>query len=197
MARTAGTGVVDPRDALTRRVLQVCDQTGAFIEWWGFKSIQGRVWTLLALRGEPMTQIEVAELLGVSRSLVHGAMTDLEGYGLVDRLGDERRAPWVANVDVWPTITEILREREWMLIESVRLSLEAAIEEADLVYRQTGEQPWRIDRLRLLLSLTEMAQNFMRLVLSLRVANELRGVRELIRMATTIVQGLRRVSPTP
>lgn len=176
---------------LNRRVLQVCEHTGNFIEWWGFRSILGRVWTLLALRGAPMSQIEIAELLGVSKALVHSAMTDLEERGLVRRIDEGRRSPWVAVVDVWPTITEVLRSREWMLIEQVRVALDSAIEEASIVKRKTGQEPFSIERLRLLASLTESAQNFLRMVLSLRVANESRGVRDLLRMATTVIQGLR------
>lgn len=193
---TSPTSSPRPPDALhdgplTRRVLQVCEQTGNFIEWWGFRSILGRVWTLLALRGEAMSQVEIAELLGVSKALVHGAISDLEARGLVRRVDDSRRAPWVAVIDVWPTITEVLRAREWMLIEQVRVALDAAIEEASIVKRKTGQEPFSIERLRLLASLTESAQNFLRMVLSLRVANESRGVRDLLRMATTVIQGLR------
>ncbi|MEO1175462.1 MAG: helix-turn-helix domain-containing protein, partial [Myxococcota bacterium] len=79
-------------DPLTRRVLDVCEATGAFIEYWGFKGILGRVWTLLALRASPMPQTEIANLLGVSRSLVSGAIAELQRRGLVRAVGDARSA---------------------------------------------------------------------------------------------------------
>ena len=48
-----------PLDRLSQRVLAVADAVGAFIEAWGFKAIHGRIWTLLALRKEPINQIDV------------------------------------------------------------------------------------------------------------------------------------------
>lgn len=185
--------VIDPDDALTRRVLEVCEHTGVFIEWWGFRAIHGRVWTLLALTGRPLSQVDIATLLDVSRSLVHGAVQELETWGLVQREGEHRRAPISAVVDVWPIITHVLRTREWMMIESVRLSLEAALEEAELHTRRIGTAPFSVERLRELHQLTEMAQSFLKIILTLRLADEERGVRSFLRTATSVIQGLRKV----
>ncbi len=71
------TGWRPPSDRMTHRVLQVCDTVGSFIAWWGFKAIHGRVWTLLALRGAPMSQAEIGRTLSVSRALVSGAVHEL------------------------------------------------------------------------------------------------------------------------
>lgn len=190
---TDETGVIDPDDALTRRVLEVCENTGIFIEWWGFRAIHGRVWTLLALTGRPLSQVDIAALLDVSRSLVHGAVQELEEWGLVQREGDHRRAPISAVVEVWPIITQILRTREWMMIERVRLSLEAALQEADAHARRTGQSPFSIERLRELHQLTDMAQSFLKVILTLRMNDEDRGIRSFLRTATSVVQGIRKV----
>ena len=72
-----------PRDRMTLRILGVCDAVGAFIEGWGFRAIHGRVWALLALSRAPMPQTVIAETLGVSRSLVSLAISELMEYGLV------------------------------------------------------------------------------------------------------------------
>lgn len=186
--------VIDLADPLTRRILDVCDGTGAFIEWWGFRAIHGRVWTLLALTGRPLSQIDIAALLDVSRSLVHGAVNELEAWGLIQRVGKHRRAPIVAVTEVWPVITQVLRTREWMMIERVRIALEAAVQEADLHFQRTGQEPFSRERLRELSQLTEMAQSFLRVILNLRGTEEGRGVRQFLRTATQVVAGLRRVT---
>jgi DNA-binding transcriptional regulator GbsR (MarR family) len=156
-------------DALLRRVLRVADAVGAFIEYWGFKAIHGRIWAVLALHGAPMPQSEVARLLGVSRSLVSTAMSELADYGLVRPVDDHRNAPYEAVLDVWPTISEVLREREWMLLESVRQSLEAARDEAEQL-RARGEVPtFDPARIVLLLNMTELAQTVLRLLISLKL----------------------------
>ena len=151
-------------DRLERRVVRVCDAVGQFIEYWGFKAIHGRIWTLLALSRAPVTQVEVARTLGVSRSLLSGAMAELAGYGLVRAVDDHRNAPFVAVLDVWPTISDVLRSREWILLETARLALEAALEEQKA---QPGS-PWDQERLELLLGMTELAQTLLRLLISVR-----------------------------
>ncbi|MCK6573962.1 MarR family transcriptional regulator [Myxococcota bacterium] len=159
-------------DPLTRAVLQVAHAAGAFIEYWGFKAIHGRIWTLLALHKEPLPQSEIADLLGVSRSLVSTAIAELTEYGLVRAVDEHRNAPYEAVIDIWPTIADVLRSREWMLLEGARVALEAAIEEAEIA--ATAPVPgeplrWDVDRLRMLLSLTEMAQGFLKMVIALRM----------------------------
>ena len=97
---TGGSGWRPPSDRMTHRVLQVCDTVGTFIAWWGFKAIHGRVWTLLALRGAPMSQAEIGRTLSVSRALISGAMQELTAYGLVRAVGEGRTAPYEAVMDL-------------------------------------------------------------------------------------------------
>lgn len=162
-----------PRDRLTLRILPVCDAVGAFIEAWGFRSIHGRVWSLLALRKTPMAQAEIAETLGVSRSLVSLAIAELSEHGLVRPISDARNAPYEASLDVWPTITDVIRTREWMLIERARLTLESALAEAE--YREEAGIPSDFDkgRIKLLLSMTELAQTTLRALLAVRMPRSL------------------------
>lgn len=158
-----------PVDPLNRRVLRVADAVGAFIEYWGFKAIHGRIWTVLALHGAPLPQTEVARLLGVSRSLVSTAISELVDFGLVRPINDHRNAPYEAVLDVWPTISDVLREREWMLLETIRQSLEGARDEAEAA-RGRGEVPgYDPERIKLLLSMTELAQMVLRMLISLKL----------------------------
>ncbi len=156
-------------ERLARQVVRVCDAVGAFIEYWGFKAVHGRVWCLLALRGEPMAQTEIANGLGVSRSLISGAVAELAERGLVRRVGEHRNAPYEAVVDVWPVISDVLRAREWMLVEGARVALEAAVEEAELAESLGHHVAWNVDRMRMLLAMTEMAQSLLKILTSLRL----------------------------
>jgi DNA-binding transcriptional regulator GbsR (MarR family) len=153
--------------------------------------VQGRVWTLLALRKEPLSQVEIAELLGVSRSLVSTTVAELTRLGLLRAVGDHRNAPYEAILDVWPTIGDILRNREWMIVETARLALEAAIEESELA-EELGEQtPWSTSRMRLLLTMTEMAQALLRILIAIRVPKSIEGFGEWIRKASAFFQAFR------
>jgi DNA-binding transcriptional regulator GbsR (MarR family) len=175
-------------DTVTRRVLEVCDAAGAFIEYWGFKAIHGRVWTLLALHRTPMSQVEVAELLGVSRSLISGAVAELVEYGLVRPTHDHRNAPYEAVMDVWATISEVLRNREWMLLERSRNAMEAAIEEIQLSGDQTQ---WELSRLKNLLAMTELAQALLKMLISIRVPTSLEGFGDWLTRARSLINVIR------
>lgn len=162
-----------PQDRVTQRVVVVCDAVGAFIEVWGFKSIHGRVWALLAMRRAPTTQIEVAETLGVSRSLVSLAIAELTEYRLVRAVGTHRNAPYEACLDVWPTITDVLRDREWMLMERARIALESAIDEVEYVAESGADARYDLRRMKLLLAMTEFAQASLRAIMAVRMPGNL------------------------
>jgi HTH-type transcriptional regulator, glycine betaine synthesis regulator len=179
------------RTPLDKRVLQVTDAVGAFIEYWGFKAVHGRVWALLALRRDPMAQTEIAEFLGVSRSLISGSISELSSQGLVTAIGDHRNAPYAAALDVWPVIKDVLRGREWMLLESTRLALESAVEEADVAQGEGREVPWDVERMRLLLSMTELSQALLRILFAIGVPRSMEGFSEWIRKASSLITTFR------
>jgi hypothetical protein len=174
------------------RIGQVCDAIGSFIEYWGFKAIHGRIWGLLALRQGPMTQAEVAKTLRVSRALVSAAMAELAGYGLVRATSTARNAPYQAVMDIWPTISDVLRSREWMLLESARLSLEAALEEVGLARASGWQVPYSPERLRFLLTMTELGQTLLKMLIALRAPRSGEGLRTWSTRAAAFIQGFRR-----
>ena len=59
-----------------------------------------------------------------------------------------------------------------MLLEAARGALEAAIEEADF---HPGDRRYDVERMRLLLQMTELAQTLLRLLIALRVPNPFEG----------------------
>ncbi len=167
------SALADRADNLTQRILSVCDAVGSFIEGWGFKAIHGRVWALLALSKRPIPQSEIAEILSVSRSLVSLAISELTAYGLVRPVNDTRNAPYAASLDVWPTITDVIRSREWMTIERARVTLESALAEAE--YREEAglSNDWDLGRIKLLLAMTELAQATLKAILAVRMPRSL------------------------
>jgi DNA-binding transcriptional regulator GbsR (MarR family) len=176
-------------DALVhRRVFAACDAVGVFIEYWGFKAIHGRVWTLVALSRVPISQVDVAERLGVSRSLVSQAVAELEELGLVRPVGCSRKAPYVAVLDVWPTIADVLRRREWRMLEDAKQAFEAAAEEVEL----SPHAGYDLERIRLLLTMSEIAQAFVGVLIGLRVPANLERVNDWVGRARSLVGALRR-----
>ncbi len=198
MVKEGETGPAEPasvtdrrEERLNRQVVRVGDAIGAFIEYWGFKAVHGRIWTLLMLRGEPVSQSEIARVLGVSRSLVSGAVSELMEHGLVRPVGDHRNAPYEAVIDVWPTISDVLRSREWMLVEATRLALEAAIEEAEYARSVGHDVRYDIDRMRMLLAMCELAQTLLRMLMSVRMPRGTERLGGWIKKAAGLASRLR------
>lgn len=175
------------------RVVEVCDAVGAFIETWGFRSIHGRVWTLLAVSATPLSQAQIAERLRVSRSLVHLAVSELSEFTLVQPISAQRNAPYRARMDVWPTITGVLRKREWMLMETTRVALEALRQ--DLSEDPEGQERYEMAKVEVLLLMTELAQATLRGVFSLRIPESLEGFAGWLRRARNVADRLRRHLP--
>jgi DNA-binding transcriptional regulator GbsR (MarR family) len=176
---------------LEQKVLRVCESAGAFIEYWGFKAIHGRVWTLLALHQGPLHQKEIAAKLGVSRSLLSSTISELQEFGLVRPVDARRNSPYRAALDVWPTITEVLRTREWVLLESARVALEAAIEEADLRDPLLELPVYDVKTMQLLLKMTESAQGFLRIIVTMRMPKAAEGLGVWVGRAQVLLAGLR------
>ena len=180
---------------LNERAVDVCNAVGAFIENWGFRSIHGRVWALLALSTRPLSQAEVAERLGVSRSLVHLAIVELLGFGLVHPVGSQRNAPYEARMDVWPTITGVLRKREWMLMESARVALEALRQEVGYDVRAGQRPEYDLRRVEVLLLMTELAQAVLSGLFAMRIPASVEGFSGWLLRAREVADGLRRNLP--
>jgi HTH-type transcriptional regulator, glycine betaine synthesis regulator len=98
---------------------EVADAVGALMEFWGFKRVMGRVWTLLYLRGDALSASELCDQLSISSGAASMALSELEHWAVVRRIrkpGD-RREYFEAETDVWKMISRVLRERELAQIE--------------------------------------------------------------------------------
>ena len=98
---------------------EVADAVGALMEFWGFKRVMGRVWTLLYLRGEPLSAAELCEQLEISSGAASMTLSELEHWAVVrrSRKPGDRREYFEAETEIWKMISRVLRERELLQIE--------------------------------------------------------------------------------
>jgi HTH-type transcriptional regulator, glycine betaine synthesis regulator len=108
-----------PKDHERALLHEVADAIGALMEFWGFKRVMGRVWTLLYLRGEPLSAAELCEQLAISSGAASMTLAELEHWAVVrrSRKPGDRREYFEAETDVWKMISRVLRERELLQIE--------------------------------------------------------------------------------
>jgi len=98
---------------------EVADAVGALMEFWGFKRVMGRVWTLLYLRGEPLSAAELCDQLDISSGAASMSLAELEHWAVVrrSRKAGDRREYFAAENDMWKMISRVFRERELLQIE--------------------------------------------------------------------------------
>jgi DNA-binding transcriptional regulator GbsR (MarR family) len=127
-------------DDILAAELRVAEVIGGLMEFWGFKAVMGRLWTILYLSPEPLPAAELGERLQASAGAVSMALADLQKWGVVKkswRPGD-RRDYYEPETSIWKMVTRVVRERELAYVrgaieafESTRKSLSKARAGAD------------------------------------------------------------------
>lgn len=128
------------------------EAVGSFIEFWGFKRNQGRIWTFLYLRGEPMSAGDLQEALDLSKGAVSMNARELERWGVVHRVRVQGSAAWhfVAETDLLEMIGRVLMEREGDMVARIREDLAEAKVLALRDEEATEEQLLRLQRINAL-----------------------------------------------
>jgi len=104
--------------------LRVAEVIGGLMEFWGFKAVMGRLWTILYLSPEPLSAAELGERLQASTGAVSMALADLQKWGVVKKAWrpGERRDFYEPETSIWKMVTRVFRERE---LAFVRAAIEA------------------------------------------------------------------------
>jgi DNA-binding transcriptional regulator GbsR (MarR family) len=108
--------------------LRVAEVMGGLMEFWGFKAVMGRLWTILYLSPEPLSAPELGERLQASAGAVSMALTDLQKWGVVKKTWrpGERRDYYEPETSIWKLVTRVFRERELGYIRAAIESFEGA-----------------------------------------------------------------------
>jgi DNA-binding transcriptional regulator GbsR (MarR family) len=95
---------------------------GDFIEYWGFKSVQGRMWCYLFLIEEPLNSRQLAQLLRISPALVTQSIQVLLRYRVIMEAekGKNGVLRFRANPNVAEAVSAVLANREMALIEKIK-----------------------------------------------------------------------------
>lgn len=111
---------VSLHSAAERLRLQFADAWGEMSAAWGVAPAIGRVHAYLLVRGEPLTEREVREALGLSHRAASLALADAEAWGIVERVAEPRRVgrrgpagtAYAAVGDHWQWFTSVIAERK-------------------------------------------------------------------------------------
>ena len=132
-----------------KQTLELADSIGRFIEYWGFKRIQGRLWTLVYLSAKPISTSQLVDLLGVSKGLVSVAINELVDIGLVARAekGPGGGQTYVAQQDMGAVIRRILRDRELALLNNTHSCIDSMLAFSQNELDEAGLSKERLEQL--------------------------------------------------
>jgi len=83
------------REEESELIHEVADAVGALMEFWGFKRVMGRLWTVLYLTGEPLGAAELCERLAISSGAASMTLADPRALGRGEAIAQGGRPPRV------------------------------------------------------------------------------------------------------
>lgn len=136
---------------------QLAHEIGEFIQYWGFKEIHGQIWAHVWLAKAPIDATTLVKRLGVSKALVSLAIKDLVQFEVIRILseGDRRKMRLVPNTDVYTVITNVLKQRESRMLDSILKTQLDVLALSDSEKKKFDLDSSRVD---MMLQMTEMAK---------------------------------------
>jgi DNA-binding transcriptional regulator GbsR (MarR family) len=118
--------------------LRLADAWGEMGGAWGVAPAIARVQAYLMARGEPLTEREIREALGLSHRAASLALNEAVGWGIVERVSEPRRVgrrgpagtAFVAVPDHWKWFGRVIAERKQREGDPVVAVLERTAQEA-------------------------------------------------------------------
>ncbi len=106
---------------LPNEAIKLINSVGEFIEYWGFKAIEGKIWCTLFLSDQPLDATQIRERLHISKGLVSISIKRLLDYKVIEEFGKSTYGThlYQSSPDLMNVILSVLRLREKKLLEEV------------------------------------------------------------------------------
>jgi len=127
-------------------VLAMAERVGEFIEYWGFKHVEGKIWGIIFLSSEPRDMTYLAEQLGLSKALVSMAVARLLEYNVIKPVHPDRQRyqAYEANPNVVEVIFNVLRSRERVMLSRIQSTAKELSVLSDSRLTETGYSVKRV-----------------------------------------------------
>ena len=138
-------------------VEEFANRVGDFIEFWGFKHVQGRIWAHMYLTKTPMDAAEIMRRLQISKGLVSISLKEMMSYEVVRITGKSENGTilYEANPDQETVILNVIRKRERLLVSKVSAAFKLVCNISAADKDKLSIQPEGIQRTEELISITE------------------------------------------
>lgn len=138
---------------------------------WGVNRTVSQIHALLFIAGDPMNAEEIADTLGVARSNVSTSLKELQNWELIRVVHqmDDRRDHFATTTDVWELFRTVVRERKQREFDPTIAVLRECLAHPDLAKEEAGAQTRIRDTLQLMETLSNWADEMLRLSPSILV----------------------------
>lgn len=152
MRESTGPSVLPPE------LEDFADNVGTIIEHWGFKRVQGQMWTHLYLSEQPLDATQLMKRLCISKALTSITLKELSDFGVIEAAGKSPRGTrtYTALDDISGPILNTLRRRERRMVSNLvtSYSLLSRIEPSEV--KEHGLAHKRMENIGKLINLVDM-----------------------------------------
>jgi DNA-binding transcriptional regulator GbsR (MarR family) len=108
--------------------LGVADQIGRLMDFWGFKRVHGRVWTILFLAEQPLSAADIRHRLDISVGATSMALAELRRWGAVREVhSGSRSVHFEPETNIWRLVSRVLQDRERRMLDETLELFEDAL----------------------------------------------------------------------
>jgi DNA-binding transcriptional regulator GbsR (MarR family) len=117
--------IYENNEYLPQELDQACLAVGNFIEYFGFKQIEGRIWTHTLLAKRDLCARDYINRTGISKGLVSISIARLVNYNVLSVSREIGKTQYYqVNIDVASVIKDVLRRRERKLLSEIDSSVD-------------------------------------------------------------------------
>ncbi len=146
----------------------VLKSVGSFMEYWGFKSVHGKIWACIYLSKDPVDANFIISQLQLSKAAISLGIKDLLEYDVI--LEVEKSGPstqkYISNPDMVEVICNVLRQREKKMLQMIVQASKSLGDKS--VPADSPLNPKRVQHLR---KMSEQAHNVLEQMLMFQMVN--------------------------
>jgi DNA-binding transcriptional regulator GbsR (MarR family) len=149
----------------TETATLLIDRIGAFIEYWGFRKVEGQIWALIYLSSRPLSGQEIAERLGFSKGMVSISIHKLIEFNVIKEVdrGAGRTIYYDSVEDLESTIVNVLKQRERKMMKEMKTLAQSLKSEAS---QNTLSEELSAPRVRSLSKLIDRGDQLLSLIVT-------------------------------
>ncbi len=127
------------------KIEKLANSIGSFIEYWGFKEIQGKIWFLLYITGKEFSTKELREYFDISKGQTSEILNELKKFKVVYISGQGKHGVdlYKANDNILESIFSVIKNRELSILTKVLNNIKEISIDKDLI------QEFDLDKSRL------------------------------------------------